>query len=64
MKEEDITSTLITALNLVFDTAHREVLSGGGKSDIYVEAERGDRTHKAYIGEANSGKAKPRLKNT
>lgn len=52
LKEEDITSTLVTTLNIVFDTAQREVFTGEGKSDIYVEAERGDRTRKAYIGEA------------
>jgi hypothetical protein len=52
LKEEDITSTLVTALNLVFDTAHREVFIGEGKSDIYVEVERGDPTRKAYVGEA------------
>jgi hypothetical protein len=52
LKEDDITSTLITALNLVFDTAHREVFIGEGKSDTYVEVERGDRTRKAYVGEA------------
>ncbi|MDQ2882156.1 MAG: hypothetical protein M3Y48_13290 [Actinomycetota bacterium] len=52
LKEEDITSTLVTALNLVFDTAHREVFIGGGKSDIYVEVEHGDPTRKAYVGEA------------
>lgn len=52
LKEEDITSIVVTALNLVFDTAHREVFVGEGKSDIYVEAARGDRTRVAYIGEA------------
>jgi hypothetical protein len=51
MKEDDITSTLVTTLNLVFDTAHREVFTGEGKGDIYVEVERGNRTRKAYVGE-------------
>jgi hypothetical protein len=52
LKEDDITSIVVTALNLVFDTAQREVFVGEGKSDIYVEAVRGDRTRKAYVGEA------------
>lgn len=68
LNEDDITSIIVTALNLVFDTAHREVFVGEGKSDIYVEAERGDRTRKAYVGEAKfwagQGKVEKHLNQT
>ncbi|MGI5506481.1 hypothetical protein [Lentzea sp. CA-135723] len=50
--EEEITSVLVTTLNLVFDTAQREVFIGSGKSDIYIEAEIGDRSRAAYVGES------------
>jgi hypothetical protein len=50
--EEDITSLLVMTLNTSFDTAQREVFSGRGKTDIYVEMSREDRTKAAYIGEA------------
>lgn len=60
LKEDDITSIVVSVLNIVFDTAHREVFIGEGKSDIYVEAARGDRTCAAYVGEAKfwSGQSK------
>jgi hypothetical protein len=50
--EDDITSLLVSTLNVVFDTAQREVFSGRGKSDIFVEHTLGDRSRAAYIGEA------------
>lgn len=52
MHEEEITSVLVTTLNLVFDTAQREVFVGNGKSDIYVEAELGNPSRAAYVGES------------
>ncbi|GHH61511.1 hypothetical protein [Lentzea cavernae] len=52
MEEEEVTSVLVSVLNLAFDTAQREAFVGNGKTDIYVEAERGDRTRAAYVGEA------------
>lgn len=50
--EETITSLLVTALNLPFDTAQREVFHAKGKTDILVQADVGKPTEAAYIGEA------------
>lgn len=60
LKEDHITSIVVSVLNVVFDTVHREAFVGKGKSDIYVEATREDRVHAAYVGEAKfwSGRSK------
>lgn len=52
LREDGITDLLVATLNVVFDSAHREVFSYGGKTDVYVEAERGSKSRAAYIGEA------------
>jgi hypothetical protein len=52
LDEDSVTSLLVATLNVVFDTAQREVFKGKGKTDIFVEGRRGDRSHGAYIGEA------------
>jgi len=52
LDEETLSSLLIPTLNVAFDTAHREVFNVGGKTDIYVEHDRGDRSRAAFFGEA------------
>jgi hypothetical protein len=52
LKEEWITSLLVTTLNVVFDTAQREVFQSAGKADIMVQAGIGRPNEAAYIGEA------------
>lgn len=52
LKEEDISSLLVTTLNTVFDSAHREVFQSAGKTDIFVQAETGSYEKAAHIAEA------------
>lgn len=52
LEEETITSLLATTLNVVFDTAQREVFHAKGRTDIMVQADVGKPTEAAYIGEA------------
>jgi len=52
LDEETLSSLLVATLNVAFDTAQREVYRCGGKTDIYVEARRGDREQAAFFGEA------------
>jgi hypothetical protein len=52
LDEDSLSSLLVTTLNVAFDTAQREVFSLGGKTDIYVEAVRGNRENAAFFGEA------------
>lgn len=52
LKEEDISSLLVTTLNTVFDSAHREVFQGEGKTDIFVQADTGSYERAAHIAEA------------
>lgn len=52
LDEEDISSVLITTLNAVFDSAHREVFRAAGKTDIYVQAHVGQYDEAAHIAEA------------
>jgi hypothetical protein len=52
LEEDDVTSLLVATLNVAFDTALREVFSSIGKTDIYVEAEFGNRERAVYVGEA------------
>lgn len=52
LKEEDISSLLVTTLNAVFDSAHREVFQSDGKTDIFVQADKGSYEKAAHIAEA------------
>ena len=52
LQEEILSSLLVPALNVAFDTASREVFSVHGKTDVFVEAVRSDRENAAYFGEA------------
>ncbi len=52
LDEEDISSLLVTTLNTVFDSAQREVFRAAGKTDIYVQAHRGEYDKAAHIAEA------------
>jgi hypothetical protein len=59
--EDALSSLLVATLNIAFDTAQREVFSVGGKTDIYVEAVRGDRENAAYFGEAKIWRGQARV---
>ena len=52
LEEEDISSLLVTTLNTVFDSAHREVFQSAGKTDIFVQAETGSYEKAAHVAEA------------
>jgi hypothetical protein len=59
--EEALSSLLVATLNIAFDTAQREVFNVGGKTDIYVEAVRGDRENAAFFGEAKIWRGQARV---
>lgn len=52
LREEILSSLLVPALNVAFDTAHREVFSNKGKTDIWVESARHNREKAAFFAEA------------
>jgi hypothetical protein len=52
LEEEVITSVLVSALNVAFDAAAREVFQGQGKTDLFVWANLGTAGEAAHVGEA------------